>query len=174
MNEAIDVIERRLGFPSSRARTVARRLQEAGIVPSGAPGLPPEVGLRGFVSLVLALATDAPLHLVASAVEQYRGLGLPGHSVGGMPVELAERYAPAGVHLDALAAGVVAGDPGAAPQIDVVGNWPEITLHWPDGTFDRFREADALPGHWGASNHRKSITINGSAFAAAIGDLFGK
>ena len=57
-NHVLDAIERHLDFPRSRSTGIARRLQEAGILPSGAPGVAPELDEDNVLDLVVALASD--------------------------------------------------------------------------------------------------------------------
>lgn len=42
LNNALDSIERHLDFPRSRRIGIARRMQESGILPIGAPGVAPD------------------------------------------------------------------------------------------------------------------------------------
>jgi hypothetical protein len=53
------------GFPRSRSTGIARRLQEAGLLPSGAPGVPPELDENNVLDLAVALAADTELHTAA-------------------------------------------------------------------------------------------------------------
>ena len=53
LTNVLDVVERHVQFPRSRSSGVSRRLQESGILPSGAPGVAPELAQR-YVCLLLA------------------------------------------------------------------------------------------------------------------------
>jgi len=175
-NQAIDAISRRLGFPKSRARTIARRLTEGGILPSGAPGVAPEIDIADFVSLLVGLACDAALPRVVAAVSSYDELtpeGVPAESV---PVAVRHQvgFASARTHLEGLAY-LALRDAAAVSKLhlEFVANWPEFAIHNQDGRAERFLSPGALSGHWQASGHRKSTTINGAAFVDAVRDLFG-
>src|SRR5690606_3286096 len=61
LKHALAAIERHLGFPISRGRTVAARLQEAGYIEHGAPGVAPQISPDGFVALLIALAANKTL-----------------------------------------------------------------------------------------------------------------
>lgn len=63
LNNALDAIERHLGFPRSRSSGIARRLQEARLLPSGAPSAPPILDEDDVLDLIVTLSADTELHL---------------------------------------------------------------------------------------------------------------
>jgi hypothetical protein len=167
LNATLRALERHVGLPQSRSRTVARRLQEAHILPLGGPGIAPELTADAVVSLVIALASDTPLHGAVEAVQTYRDLTPVGAPLDALPDTI--RYT-AGDFLDGLA-----DEPANARnlKIEIVSTWPEIALHYSDGTIRRIVAPGADASAWQARGHRRSITINGAAFADAINELFG-
>ncbi|MET4716219.1 hypothetical protein ABIF63_000322 [Bradyrhizobium japonicum] len=62
LNAAMDAIERHLEFPRSRSTGIARRLQGASLLPSGAPGVTPDLDEDNVLDLVVALVSDIELH----------------------------------------------------------------------------------------------------------------
>ncbi|WP_158665076.1 hypothetical protein [Ensifer adhaerens] len=170
MNAAIAALERRVGFPQSRARQVARSLQEAGALPLGGPGKSPELNLDDFVTLVIALAADVPLHQSADAVRTYRNLTPGGADVSRAPASVPRN---AGEEIDAIFSLAADGNSDVRGiKLEFVANWPEVALHWHDGSAGRFRERGAIAAHWGASGHRRSTSINVAALADAIQETF--
>lgn len=167
-NDAIAAIERRIGIPRPRGSTVARRLTEHVLLPVGAPGKAPQINRSDFVTLLIGLASDAPLSRVAETVVAYRNLTPAGTQIDALPESL--QYT-AGDYLDGLA-----DEPANARSIklEIVSSWPEIALHFSDGTARRFVAPGADASSWQARGYRRSTTINGAAFADAIADLFGE
>ena len=171
LNEAIAALERFVGFRRGRLVSVSQRLQQAGIIPTGAPRTPPRLDLAHVVSLLVAYAADAAIHLSAKSVEVFETL-----TPGGAELSTAPRHLQltAGDQLRAIAALAAEGDGDMRKlRLEFVSSWPELAIHWPDGSVQRFREIGALASHWGNGGHRKSITINGAALADAFGSLFG-
>ena len=174
INAALAAVERHLGFPRSRSRTVARRLQEADLLPSGAPGVAPEIDASGLVSLVIALAADTTLHNAPRAVATYRALTPAGTSLDGAPSSIIRT---AGDAIEILADIALHGDADLyrRDRIEIVSNWPEVALHnAATGQVSRFRAVGADADHWGEGGHRKSTTINAAAFIDCVRDLFSK
>lgn len=171
LNAALAALERRIGFPQSRSRTVARRLQEAGVLPVGAPGVAPELGVDNIVDLVIALAADTSLHTAADAVRSYRALTPGGSDLANAPASIDT----AGRALDIWADIAVHDDASVLRQdrIEVVANWPEIAIATPDGV-RRFAPVGPLASNWQASGHRRSTTINGAALVDCLRELFFK
>ena len=85
LNNVLKVIEQHLEFPRSRSTGIARRLQEAGLLPSGAPGVPPILDEDGVLDLVVALASDTELHTAVSAVRAYHAMTPGGADLSGAP-----------------------------------------------------------------------------------------
>ncbi|UPK40107.1 hypothetical protein IVB18_24490 [Bradyrhizobium sp. 186] len=67
LNSVLDSIETHIGFPRSRSSGVARRLQEADLLPVGAPGIAPELDQRDVCLLLATLMSAPKLH---EAVDQ--------------------------------------------------------------------------------------------------------
>lgn len=170
LNEAIGAIKRHVGFPESRSRVVARRLREAGHLPAGAPGLAPEVDVQNVLDLIVALASDARIHRVADALENYNALVPGGADLSTAPPAVATT---AGKHLLAIARLAADGDQDVRRlRIEVVSTWLEVACHWPDGSVHRFRELGALASHWDSTGHRRSTTIPVAAMADTLNQLF--
>lgn len=170
LNAAVAALERHCGFPSSRTLVVARCLREAGLLPSGAPGISPQLELDDFTTLVIALAADVALHKSAETVRLYRALTLGGTNLTGAPASVPKN---AGEQIDAIIH-LAAEDAAEIRQmrLEVVSTWPELALHWHDGTVERYRELGALASHWGDNGHRRSTTISVAALADAIQETF--
>src|SRR4051794_23854418 len=80
LNRALDAIETHIGFPRSRTNGISRRLQEAGQLPVGAPGVAPELD-QGDVCLLLATLMSAPkLHEAVEHAHAYAAM-TPGGAV---------------------------------------------------------------------------------------------
>jgi hypothetical protein len=176
LNATLDTIERKLGFPRSRSNSVAQSLRWARIIPSGAPGVAPELSQGDALSIVIALAIDTTLHKAADAVLAYRDLRPGG-------VDLAAAEAPVGLcrtagdYIELLAEQAEEGSPEeqrdvAAVRLEIVSSWPEITIHRPGAEPLRFVEPGALASHWQSKGHRRSTTINGAALVDTIRELF--
>lgn len=170
LHKAIAALERHLGFPPPRSRQVARRLQDAGIVPLGAPGVAPKLDVDDVVSLILALAADTTLREAADAVRTYRALVPNGADLTGAPASIPRT---AGDALDIFADIAVHGDSDVVrrDRIEVVANWPEIAIHSPNGVA-RFVPHGALATAWQVNGHRRSTNINGAALVDCLRDLF--
>jgi hypothetical protein len=167
-NDATAAIERRIGIPKSRGVTVARRLTEHGLLPAGAPGKAPELDRADFVTLLIGLASDAPLSRVADAVATYRDLTPAGTPIDVLPASL---QFSAGNFLDVL---TDAPENSSHMQIEFVSTWPGVTIHYADGTVRRFVKPGSDASRWQHSGYLKSTTINGSAYRDCVLDLFGK
>ncbi|WP_172350842.1 hypothetical protein [Mesorhizobium sp. NZP2298] len=166
-------IEHHLGFPKSRSITISRRLQERGVLPLGGPGIAPELDAHDVVSLIIALAADTALHEAPDAVARYRSLTPGGVDLTGAP----DSIDTAGRALDVIADVAIHGEADLLrrDRIEVVGNWPEVTIYdATSGHTERFVPVGALAANWQANGHRKSTTINASAFVDVIQDLFRK
>lgn len=170
LSQVVGALERHVGFPSSRINQVARRLQEAGLVPHGAPGVAPVLDIDHVVDLVIAVAADTTLHAAAEAVRTYRALVPGGAYLDEAPAML---RTDAGEALDIIAEIAVRGDSEILRQdlIEVVTNWPEVQISGP-GTSIRYRQQGALASHWGERGHRRSTTINCAALVDALRELF--
>ncbi|WVT73341.1 hypothetical protein QM996_17975 [Sinorhizobium chiapasense] len=170
LNAAIAALERRVGFSAPRARVVARHLREQGLLPAGAPGVAPSLDLDDFTNLLIALAADVPLHQSADAVRTYRSLTPGGADVSRAPASVPHN---AGEEIDAISSLAADGNGDVrGVKLEFVTNWPEVALHWHDGSISRFRELGALAAVWGAGGHRRSTSISVAALADAIKETF--
>ncbi|MBB2753348.1 UNVERIFIED_ORG: hypothetical protein GGI57_004070 [Rhizobium aethiopicum] len=167
---AIAALERHVGFRRGRLVSMAQRLQQANVIPTGAPRTAPQLSLVDAVNLVVAYAADAPLHLAARSVATYSAL-TPGGA------DLA--HAPSGVHVTAadylasIAALAVEGDTGIRRlKLEFVSTWPELAVQFEDGSIHRFQAVGAIAGHWQSNGHRQSLTVNGAALADALQEIF--
>ncbi len=169
ITSATAAIARHLGFPEARVRQIARRLREAELMPAGAPGVPPEVDRHDLLTLLIALASDGTAAKAAEAVATYGALVPGGANLASAPASIPRTIRSV---LEVLAAEGADGEPATPLNIEFVSTWPEIALHWEDGTVSRFREPGALSSHWAGDRIRKSITITGAAFGALFKEVF--
>ncbi len=171
LHQAIDALSRHVGFPAARLRSMSRRLQDADVLPSGAPGVAPEVQLRHVIDLIIAVASDSTLRRAATAVEAYRATTPGGADLSQAPASV---RATAGQQLEALARLAMDGDADARRmRVEIVSTWPEVVFLFEDGTAHRFQSAGTLSNHWQMLGHRRSTTINGAGLADAVLELFG-
>ena len=160
LKHALAAIERHLGFPISRGRTVAARLQEAGLIERGAPGVAPNITHDGFVALLVGLASGSTLASVGAAVSTYLKSTPGGASLDGAPVSVARVRSE--LHALVETALEFPEDFGDL-SIEVVENWPEIVIrHF--GRTVRFVPVGVAANTWQAAGHRTSTTISGAAF----------
>ncbi|RWD03774.1 MAG: hypothetical protein EOS58_17085 [Mesorhizobium sp.] len=169
-NDAVAALVARVGFDPGRTAAVARKLIDDGILPMGSPRHTPEIDPQHVATLMLGVALDVPLRAVADTVSEYRALRREGVPVGA-PASIS---VTAGEQLDILAEIAASGTPDAKALvaktiITVVSNWPETVLVDP---IDTRRFSAGTPGYWQAYGHRKSVEINGGAFATVIAELF--
>ncbi|MHA6297854.1 hypothetical protein [Devosia sp. CAU 1758] len=166
---ALAALERYTGFSQSRSRTVARRLQEAGILPLGSPGSTPLLDRAGFGALFVALAADTTLHAAADRVRQYFALTPGGVSLEGAPTLIGTARSELLALIDTA---IDAPDDLRHVQIELVSNFPELALHWADGTVQRYQPVGTVSNHWQTDTHRKSTTVTGRAFRDAVRATF--
>lgn len=167
---AIAALERHLGFRRGRLVSMAQRLQNAGVIPTGAPRTAPQLTMGNVVDLVVAYAADAPLHLAARSAETYGALTPGGANLDGAP---AKAKVTAAEYLTSIAAIAADGDAGMRRlKLEFVSTWPELAVHFEDGLIHRFQAVGAVSGHWQSAGHRQSLTINGAAFADAMQEIF--
>jgi len=167
LTAALAALDRYGGFPSSRTRQVARRLQEVGALPLGAPGIPPNITDDQFVNLLLAVAVDLTIRETPAAVDALLAT-TPGGNSPAAPLCISARAALLALVETALLA---PGDLDDLKAIEVVANWPEVAIHWGDRV-ERHISAGSLPGHWPTAGHRKSTTVAGRAFRDAVRAAF--
>ncbi|MBH5371479.1 hypothetical protein [Bradyrhizobium glycinis] len=172
LNECLDAAEQHLGFREPRARAIAKRLTEAGILPSGGPGRPPELDETDFVRLLIALAVNSQLRRSDEIVRVYSELAPHGARLQGAPNSVVET---AFDQLAIIADIALHGDASLVRKVKIefVSTWPEIAIH-DYGATARFREVGANASHWNSGKHRTSTVINGAAFVDALEELFGE
>ncbi|WP_141514330.1 hypothetical protein [Rhizobium sp. M1] len=167
---AIAALERHLGFRRGRLISMAQHLQQVGVIPTGAPRTAPQLDLANVVDLVVAYAADAPLHRAATSVTTYGALTPGGADLSTAPAEV---KVTAAEYLNSIAALAAEGDAGIRRmKLEFVSTWPELAVHFEDGSIYRLQAVGAVPGHWQAAGHRQSLTINGAAFADALREVF--
>ncbi|MDK4730337.1 hypothetical protein [Rhizobium phaseoli] len=166
----IAALECRVGFRRGRLISMAQRLQQAGVIPTGAPRTAPQLDLAHVVGLVVAYAADAPLHRAAASVSTYGALTPGGADLSTAPDTV---KVTAAEYLNSIAALAAEDDAGIRRlKLEFVSTWPELAVHFEDGSTSRFQPVGALPDHWQASGHRQSLTISGAALADALGEIF--
>lgn len=183
LNRVLANIEQHIGFPISRTKQVARRLAEAGIIPTGGPRRAPELDISHFASIVAAAAMEDGLADVVASHQRLSSLTPGGASLGvdlTVGGETDEQW-PASIPRSArevidVIAEMALGDhvsqrDVAAMRIEFVSTWPEIAIH-DAARIRRFRERGSDAAHWGQCGHRRSTTINGSAIVDAVRALF--
>lgn len=168
INAALAALERHTGFPKSRSKTISRRLQEAGILPLGAPGSTPQIDRAGFAGLFVALAADTTLHAAADRVRQYLALTPGGVSLEGAPPSVGTARSELLALVDTA---IEAPDDLRHVNIEVVSNFAELTIQWPDAV-QRYQPTGTIPGRWQVTTHRRATLVTGPAFAAAVRATF--
>lgn len=157
------------GFPAARARTVARRLTEDGLIEPGAPGVAVEINPADFALLLLAVASGAPLRSVADVTASLASCVPNGVDVGVMPESIRPAQRTAFDYLHDL---VWSPDTSPVTAVEVVETFVEVVFHTRDGVV-RFQPAGALAGHWSGSKQRRATAIPAGAIALAAKHLFG-
>lgn len=171
LNRVLDAIERHVGFPRSRSTGIARRLQEAGLLPSGAPGVPPELDEDNVLDLVIALASDTELHNAVDAVRAFHRMNPGGADLNGAP----DTIPNAPIAISILVEDARIGSRGArASQIEVSCSWRAVAIHSPAGDVQRFAEVGKAAPLWQSNGHHRSTTISAAALADAISEIFGE
>lgn len=74
LNNCLAAAEHHLGFYEPRARAIAKRLTETGVLPSGGPARAPELDEDDFVRLLIALAVNSQLRSSDEVVRSYTAL----------------------------------------------------------------------------------------------------
>jgi hypothetical protein len=150
LNAVLDAIEQRIGFPRSRGSSVARRLQEAKLLPVGGPGYAPELFERD-VCLLLATLMSAPKLPEAADHARAYGAMTPGGAVlsadapDSIPRSVLE-------FLELKSEIAVSGQPDAVDDVrghrfEFVHGWRELSAHTPEGAVTRFVLPGALASH---------------------------
>ncbi|RWF66636.1 hypothetical protein [Mesorhizobium sp.] len=168
--QACDALVRRVGYDPGRTKEVARALTEADMLPSGSPGVSPDLSPQHVATLMLGVALDVPLRAVADTVSEYRALRREGVPVGA-PASIS---VTAGEQLDIIAEIAATGSLDARALVakttlSVVNNWSELVL---TDTIDTRRFSAGEPDRWQAHGHRRAVELNLGAFATVIAELF--
>ncbi|MGB3044968.1 MAG: hypothetical protein WBB98_17480 [Xanthobacteraceae bacterium] len=174
LNNVLDAIEQHIGFPRSRSSGIARRLQEAGILPSGAPGIAPELDQRDVCVLLATLMSAPKLHEAVDHARAYSGM-TPGGAV-------LSADAPSSIprsaleYLETQSEIAVSGKPDAISDVrghrfEFVHHWREVSAHTPEESVTRFVLPGALASHQQAP-HRVAGVVKGEAFVNLFKDLF--
>jgi len=168
--KAVGAIVRHLGFDPPRTSAVARRLTEAGVLPSGAPKTPPVLDVEHVLSLIIGSALDVPLRAVADCVRQYLTMPPGGANLDGAP-DCIPRTAGDALEIWCDIAIHGAGDLLRRDVITVVAAWPEVVIRDGDKA-RRFVPAGELAAHWRERGHRKAVEISGAALVDCVRALF--
>lgn len=168
LTAALAALERHAGFPLSRSRSISRHLQDTDILPLGAPGVAPQIDRAGFAALFVALAADNTVREASANVATYMAMTPGGVSLDGAPLSIGTARS----ELLALIDGAIDA-PGDLRdcQIEVVSNFAELAIHWPD-SIQRYQPAGAISGTWQVTTHRRATLVTGPAFAAAVRATF--
>ncbi|MHC2883697.1 hypothetical protein [Bradyrhizobium barranii] len=174
LNSALDAIERHIGFPRSRSSGVARRLLEAGLLPSGAPGVAPELEQRDVCLLLATLMSAPKLHEAVDHARAYSAMA-PGGAV--LSPDAPDSIPRSALDYLEVYSEVVIGGPADAVD-DIRGHrfefahgWRELSAHTPNDTVTRFVLPGALASHQQAT-HRIAGVVKGEAFVNLMKDLF--
>ncbi|MGY4332970.1 hypothetical protein ACVWWG_007387 [Bradyrhizobium sp. LB7.2] len=170
LNNALDAIERHLDFPRSRSTGIARRLQEAGLLPSGSPGVPPALDEDGVLDLIVALASDTELHTAVAALRAYHSLTPGGINMATAPASIPNAPIAASILIEDARSGVA---DARKSQIEISHNACALAIHKPNGQAVRFCVPGKGTTHWPSHGHHKSVTLNVAAIADALDDIFG-
>lgn len=169
VNTALDAFERHLGFPKSRARNLVARLQEAGLIEHGAPGVSPQINDVGFAALFLAFAGDTTIRETAPRVDRLFAMTPGGASLEGAPTSIPTSRRAL---LDLVELALI--DEDLPTAIEVVSNFDELTIAWPGEIVERFQPTGAIAGRWQVTSHRRACIVTGSAFAKAVRATFAR
>jgi hypothetical protein len=145
---------------------IARRLQEAGHLPTGSGSAPPTLQIKHIATFLLALLSGQPLKGVADAAEVYSDLRRYGFNVAVMPDSIRPPVFTARDYVEYVLHLFASGDTEGLGrlQLEVVSSWPELTIHFADGAAPwRFVTAGEPATHWRSPDVRKSTTITSQA-----------
>lgn len=161
-----------IGFDPARVKHVARRLSEAGKIPSGGPARSPDLNEDDVLRLIMAVATSPKLRQAETSVETYGALTPEGARIADDAPDSVPRNAA-----DAIAVQVEMARRGHVEArrstIEFVRSWPEIVIESRDGSA-RFRKPGTNAAHWAHDGHRTATTIPVSVIADILDNLFGK
>ncbi|MBR0882712.1 hypothetical protein ABIF65_002796 [Bradyrhizobium japonicum] len=174
LNRVLDAIETHIGFPRSRTNGISRRLQEAGQLPVGAPGVAPEMNERDACLLLSTLMSAPKLHEAVDHAQAYAEM-TPGGAV--LSADAPDSIPRSSLeYLVTKAWVVISGDPDAVDDVrghrfEFVHGWRELSAHTPEGTVTRFVLPGQLASHQQAP-HRIAGLVKGEAFVNLMKDLF--
>lgn len=173
LNQTLDAIERHIGFPRSRGYSVARRLQEANLLPLGGPGYAPELQQRDVCALLAVLMSAPKLHEAADHARAYSAM-TPGGAVlsADAPTSIPRSALE---YLEVLSEVAVGGSADAVTDLrghrfEFVHGWRELSAH-ALGSVTRFVLPGQLASHQQAP-HRIAGVVRGESFANLMKDLF--
>jgi hypothetical protein len=145
-------------------------LQEAGLLPLGAPGVAPQLSESNFVSLFLALAANTTRYGAAQAVRALLET-TPAAAGASTPADVGSAET---AMLDLVRSAREFPDDLSGVAIEVVGSWPELALHQFGKVQTRYQPAGSLREHWQSRGHRCSTIVPGGAFRDAVRSTFKK
>ncbi|MCA1378888.1 MULTISPECIES: hypothetical protein [unclassified Bradyrhizobium] len=162
-----------LGFDPARVKHVARRLSEAGKIPSGGPARSPELSEDDVLRLITAVATSPKLRQAETSVDTYGALTPVGAQIA---VDAPDVFRWNAADAIAVEVSLARAGEGQARHsfLSFVRSWPEIVIERPEGRVVRFRQPGANAGHWVKGGHRTATTIPVAAVADILDALFGK
>jgi hypothetical protein len=174
LNNVLDSIQDHIGFPRSRSTGIARRLQEAGLLPSGSPGVAPELDQMDACLLLATLMSAPKLHEAVDHARVYAAMTPSGavlsedapDSIPRSALEFLEIKSEVAVGGDALAIDDVRGH-----RFEFVHHWREMSIHTAEDTVTRFVLPGMLASHQQAP-HRVAGVVRGEAFVSLMRDLF--
>jgi hypothetical protein len=174
LSNTLDAIERHIGFPRSRSTGIARRLQEADLLPSGSPGVPPHLD-PADVCLLLATLMSAPkLHEAVDHARAYLAMTPGGAVLSADAPDSIPRSALE--YLELKSEIVIGGRPDAVDDVrghrfEFDHHWRELSAHTPEGTATRFVLPGQLATHQQAP-HRIAGLVKGEAFVNLVKEIF--
>lgn len=174
LSNTLDAIELHVGFPRSRSSGVSRRLQEAGLLPVGAPGVAPELDQRDVCLLLLVLLSAPKLHEAVAHAQAYVAMTPGGAVLSADAPDSIPRSALE--YLEVQSEVAIGGSHQAVDDIrghrfEVEHYWREFSAHTPEGTVTRFVLPGQLASHQQAP-HRIAGLVKGDAFVNLMKDLF--
>lgn len=174
LNRVLDAIEQYIGFPRSRSSGISRRLQEIELLPSGAPGVAPEMDQCDVCILLGTLMSAPKLHEAPDHARSYAAMTPGGAVLSADAPDSIPRSALAYLELKSEIA--IGGEPDAVNDVrghrfEFVHGWRELSAHTPEGTVTRFVLPGQLASHQQAP-HRIAGVVKGEAFVNLMKDLF--
>lgn len=160
----IETISAQTGVKENRVRDVFRALREAEMLPSGGPGVAPELDVRDAIKLMVAVSSGATLETVADRARDILRTTPGGAVLTDAPANIPKT---AEIELATLASLAIDGYDASGLVIEICTTWPEIVLSWNNGLVQRFQSPGTVSGH-PESMARWAVRIPGAAFAAIV------